>query len=115
MGCQARTLPGSVSQTSAPPPELPDTCAEPPWASAITCAIASPSPAPPSVRASEDRSKVVAVGLEVRTPAGTFSDCVRTKDFAPLDNATEHKLYCPGVGLVREEAPGVRVELVRYD
>jgi hypothetical protein len=40
---------------------------------------------------------------------------VRTKDFAPLDNATEHKLYCPGVGLVREEAPGVRVKLVRYD
>ena len=63
----------------------------------------------------EDLSEVVAVGLEVRTPAGTFSDCVRTKDFAPLDNATEHKLYCPGVGLVREEAPGVRVELVRYD
>jgi hypothetical protein len=62
----------------------------------------------------EDRSTVVEVGLEVRTPAGSFSDCFRTRDVAPLDNATEYKLYCPGVGLVREQGVGERVDLVGY-
>lgn len=62
----------------------------------------------------EDRSTVIAVRLTVRTPAGKFSDCIKTKDFAPIDNKTEFKFYCRGVGLVREQAPGVRLELVRY-
>jgi hypothetical protein len=62
----------------------------------------------------EDRSTVVATGLTVKTPAGRFSGCIRTRDFAPLDHVTEHKVYCRGVGLVREEPPGGRLELVRY-
>ena len=62
----------------------------------------------------EDRSKVIAVGVDVTTPAGSFSDCIRTEDFAPLDDITETKHYCPGVGLVREEGPGARLELVSY-
>jgi hypothetical protein len=62
----------------------------------------------------EDRSTVVAVALQVKTAAGTFSDCIKTRDFAPLDNVTEFKFYCPGVGLVREEPPGGRLDLVRY-
>lgn len=57
---------------------------------------------------------MVDVGLEVRTPAGTFSNCIKTKDFAPLDDVTEFKYYCPRVGLVREEPPGGRLELIRY-
>ena len=63
----------------------------------------------------EDRSKVVAVGLDVTTPAGTFSKCIKTEDYAPLDKETEFKYYCAGVGLVREEPPGGRVDLVRYE
>ncbi len=62
----------------------------------------------------EDRSKVVAVGVDVTTPAGTFSDCIKTEDYAPLDDITEFKHYCPQVGLVKEEAPGVLLELVRF-
>jgi hypothetical protein len=62
----------------------------------------------------EDRSKVVAVGLEVTTPAGRFEKCVKTRDYAPLDKRTEFKFYCPGVGLVREKARDARVDLVRY-
>lgn len=62
----------------------------------------------------EDRSTVVARGRTVTTPAGTFEDCIRTKDYAPLDKLTEYKLYCPGVGLVREDLEDGRVELVRY-
>jgi hypothetical protein len=62
----------------------------------------------------EDRSKVVAVGLDVTTPAGSFSNCIKTEDYSPLDDVTEFKYYCPGLGLVREESPGSRVDLVRY-
>ena len=62
----------------------------------------------------EDRSEVVAVGLSVTTPAGHFDECIKTKDFAPLDKNTEFKYYCAGVGLVREQAPRVRLNLVRY-
>src|ERR671918_280345 len=51
----------------------------------------------------EDRSKVVAVGLEVATAAGQFDECIKTRDFAPLDKTTEFKFYCAGVGLVREK------------
>jgi hypothetical protein len=62
----------------------------------------------------EDRSTVVALGLRVTTPAGTFRNCIKTRDVAPLDNVTEFKYYCRGVGLVREDPPGGRLELVRY-
>lgn len=63
----------------------------------------------------EDRSRVVATGLEVRTPAGRFDDCLKTRDFAPLDRTTEFKFYCAGVGLVREKPRHGRVQLVRYE
>jgi hypothetical protein len=62
----------------------------------------------------EDRSKVVALERSVETPAGTFDGCMKTRDFAPLDNATEFKFYCPGVGLVREQARRARLSLVSY-
>jgi hypothetical protein len=62
----------------------------------------------------EDESKVVAVGLRVKTGAGAFDDCIKTEDFAPLDKRTEFKFYCAGVGLVREQAPKTRLDLHRY-
>jgi hypothetical protein len=39
----------------------------------------------------EDRSTVLELGLKVTTPAGTFSDCMKTEDVAPLDKRTEFK------------------------
>jgi hypothetical protein len=62
----------------------------------------------------EDRSTVVAVDVDVTVPAGQFTGCIKTEDFAPLDNITEFKFYCPEVGAVREESPGVNFDLVRY-
>jgi hypothetical protein len=62
----------------------------------------------------EDRSEVVATGLNVTTPAGRFDDCIKTKDFAPLDKNTEFKYYCAGVGLVREQFQQGSIDLVRY-
>lgn len=54
----------------------------------------------------EDRSTVVKTGLTVTVPAGTFTDCIETEDLDPIDDVTEHKFYCPGVGLVRETFAG---------
>jgi hypothetical protein len=62
----------------------------------------------------EDRSKIVAEDQAVSTPAGSFSGCIKTEDFNPLDKTTEFKYYCPGVGLVREEFTGGHVDLISY-
>ncbi len=62
----------------------------------------------------EDRSTVVGLGETVTVPAGTFQDCIKTEDFAPLDNLTEFKYYCTGIGLVREEFEGGYLDLVSY-
>jgi hypothetical protein len=62
----------------------------------------------------EDQSTVLATGVDVTTPAGMFKGCVKTKDYAPIDKTTEFKLYCPDVGLVREELEEGSSDLVRY-
>ena len=50
----------------------------------------------------EDRSTVVAVGVSVTVPAGTFSNCIQTEDFDPVGKTTQNKFFAPGVGLVKE-------------
>jgi hypothetical protein len=61
----------------------------------------------------EDRSKVLQLDVELTVPAGKFTGCMKTEDYAPLDKKTELKFYCPRAGLVREEWPGGSSELVR--
>jgi hypothetical protein len=64
----------------------------------------------------EDRSRVVAAGVTVTVPAGTFEDCIETEDVDPIGDVTEHKFYCPDVGLVKETfAEGGSLELVEYE
>jgi hypothetical protein len=60
----------------------------------------------------QDISTVVAIDLTLETPVGTFSGCIKTQDLNPLDQAMEHKYYCPGVGLVREESADGSLDLV---
>ena len=54
------------------------------------------------------------------TPAGTFDGCVRTEEMNLTDipgllgGPTEQKVFCPGVGLVREDFPGGYLELVAF-
>ena len=62
----------------------------------------------------EDRSKVLQLNVDVAVPAGKFTGCMKTEDFAPLDKVTEFKLYCPRVGLVREESTKGNSELIRF-
>ena len=61
----------------------------------------------------EDRSKVLQLDVEVTVPAGKFTGCIKTEDYAPLDKITEFKFYCPRVGLVREEGKNGTSELAR--
>jgi hypothetical protein len=64
----------------------------------------------------EDRSRVVAVDVRVTVPAGTFEGCIETEDVDPIGDATEHKFYCPDVGLVREAFPaGGSLDLIEFE
>lgn len=49
-----------------------------------------------------DRAENVSVKETVKTPAGVFKNCLKTKETTPLESGTEYKLYAPEVGLVQE-------------
>ncbi|MGH2531353.1 MAG: hypothetical protein ACRDJW_03500 [Thermomicrobiales bacterium] len=63
----------------------------------------------------EDISTVIAVDEAITTPAGQFSGCLKTEDVNPLDDETENKYYCPGVGVVREESEDSFLDLVHFE
>lgn len=61
----------------------------------------------------EDAMTVLALDESVSVPAGSYRQCVKTRDFTTLEPGIEEfKWYCPGVGLVREEGVGAVNELV---
>ena len=68
----------------------------------------------------EERSTVIAINQTLSTPAGTFDGCVRTEEMHLTDvddllwGPTEQKVYCSGVGLVREDFPGGHLELMAF-
>lgn len=73
----------------------------------------------------EDEAKVSGVGVTVKLtrddayPPGTFTGCLKTKEWSDLDTGSvEQKYYCPGIGNVAvDEHHGkiLRVELVDPD
>ena len=67
----------------------------------------------------EDMAKVEAIGETVKVAAGTFSNCVRTMEWTPLEpDAKELKYYCPEVGtvaLIENKRKGTRQELVKVE
>ena len=52
----------------------------------------------------EDMGQIVGLGESITVPAGTYADCIRTKDWSMLEPGHEYKWYAKGVGLVREES-----------
>lgn len=51
----------------------------------------------------EDEAEVVETGLTVTVPFGTFTNCVRTKEWTELDpDVVGYKYYAPGTGLIKE-------------
>jgi hypothetical protein len=67
----------------------------------------------------EDMGEVLDVHAAATVPAGTYTSCLETHDFTPLEpDVDERKYYCPGVGLVLAvdvAAGGVREELVSVE
>jgi hypothetical protein len=63
----------------------------------------------------EDVAEVVALDVTVNVAAGMFTGCVKTREMSVIDRSYEEfKYYCPGIGLVLEEAADERVELITY-
>jgi len=63
----------------------------------------------------EDMAKVLRLNASVSVPYGDFEDCLKTKEWTPLEpGAIEHKYYARGVGLilVEELKDNKRVELI---
>jgi hypothetical protein len=62
----------------------------------------------------QDMAKVLSVTTTVSVPFGTFRNCLKTREFSPLEpGVNEFKFYAPGVGLILEiDNDGNRLELV---
>ena len=64
----------------------------------------------------EDKAEVLSLNESVTVPFGSYENCLRTKDWNPLDMETiEEKYYAPGVGVVLEvmvKGGDERVELI---
>jgi hypothetical protein len=63
----------------------------------------------------EDEAEVVATDVAITVPFGSYTGCLKTREFTRLEpGAEEYKYHCPGVGLVAEEpvGGGTRIELV---
>lgn len=51
-----------------------------------------------------DRAEIVSLNETCKTPAGTFSDCMKVKEGTALNILeTEYKYYAPGIGLIQDE------------
>lgn len=58
-----------------------------------------------------DRAEVISVGVNFKTPAGEFKNCLKIEETTPLEPGnTEHKHYAPGIGLVQDGS----LKLVKY-
>jgi len=66
----------------------------------------------------EDAIEILAIDATETAPGGSCSGtCLQTRDFTPLEpDASEHKFYAPGIGLIVELDPvsGDRVELISF-
>ena len=49
-----------------------------------------------------DRAEVVAINEQITVPAGTFKNCLHTRESSALESGTEDKYYAPGVGLIKD-------------
>jgi hypothetical protein len=49
-----------------------------------------------------DRAEIVSLDTKLKTPAGNFEKCLRTKESSDLESGSEEKVYAPGVGLIKD-------------
>jgi hypothetical protein len=61
----------------------------------------------------EDKATVFSTTESVKVPAGSYTNCIKTREFTPLEPGIEEfKWHCPGAGLVKETGDGSVLELV---
>ena len=66
-----------------------------------------------AVGEAEDEAEVVSLSESAKAPYGSFTDCLKTKEFTALEpGAVEYKFYAPGIGLVLTLEGKAREELV---
>lgn len=52
----------------------------------------------------KDRAEIIADAITLKTPAGTFADCIRVEETSPLEPGDIcYKTYAPGIGLIQDE------------
>ena len=49
-----------------------------------------------------DRAEIVSISETVKVPAGTFKNCLKTRESSSLESGVEDKLFAPGVGLLKD-------------
>jgi hypothetical protein len=53
----------------------------------------------------EDMATVLSLRAKVKVPFGTFSQCLKTSEFTPLEpGSLEYKFYAPGIGFISSVA-----------
>lgn len=51
-----------------------------------------------------DRAENIDTGVTLKTPAGTFKNCLKVEETSGLDPKDKcYKTYAPGVGLIQDE------------
>ena len=51
-----------------------------------------------------DRAEIISLSETKQTPAGNFTNCLKTEETTPLEpREKEYKLYAPGIGLIQDE------------
>lgn len=64
----------------------------------------------------EDEAEVVEVDITVDIPLGSFSNCIKIREWTELEpDVTEYKYYAPGIGLIKEENVTEGEEVVLVD
>jgi hypothetical protein len=69
-----------------------------------------------AVGVAEDMAEVLSLNESTTVPAGTFHNCIETKDFSPLEpDIVEHKFYASGIGNVQtvDANTGEHLDLIR--
>ena len=50
-----------------------------------------------------DRAEIVSTSEDFKVPAGTFKNCLHTRESSEIEPAVEDKWYAPNVGLIKED------------
>lgn len=67
-------------------------------------------------RHAEDEAEVLETGIAVTTDFGTFTNCIKTRNWTRLEpDVIEHKYYAPGYGLVKEVNLTDNTEIILID